>query len=122
MNVNMSVQFLIPGVQHHGSRRFELLFVFDGLLQRTPRALKQQVEQLTTISQSQRRQLGRNRKHHLKIVDARQQQLRRRLQPVPSFGTAATGAVPIAARVINNRTMITRTTLIQAPAQRGRAA
>ena len=33
MYMNVGIELLIPGVQHHGSRRFELLLVFDHLFQ-----------------------------------------------------------------------------------------
>ncbi len=118
VHMRVSVQFLIPRVQHHRGRRFEPLFVLDSLLQRTPRTLKQQVEHRSTISQSQRRKLLRNREHDLKIIDVWQQQFRRRIQPTPSPGSAATRAMPIAARIIDDGSMITRIALVQMPAQR----
>jgi len=45
------------------------------LVKRPPGAAKQQVVQLLPVSQNERRKLVREREDHLKVVDARQQQL-----------------------------------------------
>ena len=42
VNVNVSVQLLIPCVQHHRGGGFVMLFGFQNRLQRTPRRAKQQ--------------------------------------------------------------------------------
>ena len=51
--MDVSVQLLIPRVQHHDGRGFELLLVFDRLLQSLPRAMEQQIEHRFAITQCQ---------------------------------------------------------------------
>ncbi len=73
--MRMSVQFLVPRMQHHRRSRFEMLLVRDHIAKRLPRGMKQQIVDLPAISQSQRRQLIRQRKHHLEIGNAGNEQL-----------------------------------------------
>ena len=121
VHVDVSLQLLIPRVQHHRGRRFELLLVFDRLLQCLPRTAEQQIKHRLAIPQSQRRQFVGDREHDLIIRDARQQQLRRRVQPVATFRSAALRAVAVTARVVHHRTMLTRAALVNMPAERRRA-
>jgi hypothetical protein len=67
MHMDVSVQVLVPRMQHHRGGRFEELFGFDGPLQRRLRRAEQQIEHRPAIPKSQRRQPIRNREHHLEI-------------------------------------------------------
>ena len=95
--MGMSFQHLVPRMQHHHGGRFEELFIGDDILERLPRRAKQQIVDLFAIPQRQRRQLVGNREHDLKIRDTRQQQFRRRIQPVGTFRSGTLRTVTIAA-------------------------
>jgi hypothetical protein len=118
---NAGFEMLVPRVEHHRGRGFELLLVFDGLLQRLPRTAEQQIKHRPAITQCQRGQLVRDREHDLIIRDARQQQLRGGREPVSTFRSTALRAVAITARVVNDHAMITRAAFVNMPAQCRRA-
>ena len=54
MHMRVSVEFLVPCVQHHRGGGFESLFVSDHVAQRLSRRVKQQIVDFTPIPQGQR--------------------------------------------------------------------
>lgn len=100
MDVPVRIELLIPSVQHHQRRHFETLLLFDRRFERPPTGRKQQVIDHPAVSQGERRELLREGQHHLKVVDAVDQDGLRFFHPLGAFAAAATGAVPVSARVV----------------------
>ncbi len=122
MDVRMSVQSLVPCMEHHQRCRLESELFFQYFAKCLPSRREQQIVQRPPVSKGQRRQFFRQREHHLEVIHFRQQQLASRLHPCRPPGTSALRTMPIAARVINGPAMTARLALQRSATQRGGAA
>ena len=98
MNMRMMLQVLIPGMQHAEEADVcaEVPLVASYRQQRLGAGPKQQTVDLALVLQGQRRQLARQREHHVRIRD-RQQFLSARFQPAVARIGLALRTMPVPA-------------------------
>ena len=81
VKVGVVSEFLIPRRQHHHGGWVDFAFGLQGLADRLPGTVEQQVVQQLAIAKDQGREEIGQRKHDLKIIHVRQQQFAGLAQP-----------------------------------------
>lgn len=94
-------EFLIPRRQHHHGGWVDFAVGLQGLADRLPGTVEQQVIQQLAIAKDQGREEIGQCKHDLKIVHVRQQQFAGLAQPRGASRTHALRAMPIGAGVVD---------------------
>lgn len=112
MDVRVMIELLVSRMQNEMRGRLKLACFAKRLIQRSPSRTEQQIVKRLAVAEDQARQLIRQRKDNLEIVDIRNYQFLRLLEPVRTTCTTALRTVAIAARIVNVLARLTLRTFV----------